>query len=77
MQSRKLTHEELKFMTSRIYVLANELFKNEFSEMYAKPKSEFMEWLNKKTGLNENIVLDHKSATINWLDKLEFMYKQR
>ena len=71
----KISHAEMKYMTSQIYEYCHKLFGDEFKDMYAKPKLEFTDWLNDKTGLKERLILNPVQATIHWYNALDKMMK--
>jgi hypothetical protein len=77
MAENKISHHEMKFMTSRIYDICQQLYGDEFKVMYPKSKIEFSNWLNEKTGLNENSLLNPIKATVNWYDELERIFNKR
>lgn len=74
MTNQKMTHTEIKFMTSRIYELCKILYGKEFDVIYPKSKLEFSKWINEKTGLTESILLDPIKATVSWYERLEQLH---
>ena len=66
---------ELKMHTSRLYDLCSKLYADEFPSMFIAPREKFRDWLNEKTGLNEDHMRDKNNAIKNWVDVLEVIAK--
>ncbi len=62
---------------SRLYELCIKIWPVEFQQKYAGTRREFNDWLNEKTGLNEDHANHREQAILNWLDELEHIAKQK
>jgi len=62
---------ELKRFTSHLYDLCSKLYPDEFNTMFTASRETFKDWLNEKTGLNEDHVRDKNNAIKNWVEVLE------
>lgn len=61
---------------SRIYHMANKLFKDEFKIIFNKSRVDFRDWLNEKTNLKEDHIVNRDEALSRWLKALEFIYRR-
>lgn len=67
---------EAKHKISRIYHMADKLFRDEFKWIFTRSRLEFRDWLNSKTQLNEDHIKDRDKALDRWLDALQWLYKK-
>lgn len=70
-------HDPLNYRISRMYELCMKLWPVEFQRAYAGKRHEFNDWLNEKTGLNEDHSADRERAVNRWLDELEHMMRKQ
>lgn len=66
-----ITNEESKMKHSELFALCIELYGSEFKEKYTSPREAFRDWLNEKTGLNEDHILNKVPALNAWIDALK------
>ena len=63
----------LKHKVSKIYGICMKLWPDEFQKQYAGRREDFNNWLNEKTGLNEDHTHNRTKAIKEWLSELEFI----
>ena len=61
----------MKHKTSELYSLCVLLFPEEFRQIYAASRAEFRDWLNLKTGLNVDHIINKHEAMDSWIEKLK------
>lgn len=71
MIEKSLTDEEIKEKAARLCILCEALWPDEWIGKYISTQEGFRDWLNEKTGLNEDHILDKSSSLTAWVDKLE------
>ncbi len=71
MATKPLTDEQIKLKTARLCELCEELWPDEWPGKYVGTQVAFKDWLNTKTSLSVNHMIDKSAAITAWLDKLE------
>jgi len=69
------TDQNAKWKTSKLYELCDKLFGAEFNGMFVAKREIFRNWLNEKTGCNEDHIVDLHKALDAWLVELNKMNK--
>jgi len=69
--------DPLKFKVSRVYSICRELWPDEFDGIFTARREEFRDWLNSKTGLEEDHMVDKSRAIVNWLNELEELLRRK
>jgi len=62
---------------SRVYEICRKMWPDEFNVMFTADKEVFRDWLNSKTGLNEDHSTRKNVAVTNWLKRLEQIVKRK
>lgn len=69
------TDQHAKRKTSRLYELCSKLYGKEFNGMFTAKREVFRDWLNEKTGCQEDHIIDLHKALDRWIAELENQYK--
>lgn len=72
-----ITNNDAKVKHSELFALCLELFGNEFRNKYTSPREEFRDWLNDKTGLKEDHILNKIPALDAWIAALKQLKNNR
>lgn len=65
----------MKHKTSELYSLCSSLFPDEFGFYFGASRTEFRNWLNEKTGLNVDHIINKHEAVDAWIEKLKSLSK--
>lgn len=63
----------MKHKTSELYSLCAKLFPDEFRHNFTASRPEFRDWLNQKTGLAVDHIINKHEAVDAWIEKLKSM----
>ncbi len=67
---------DTKALAARMCELSEKLFHDEFHWKYIKSQEDFRDWMNSKTQLNVDHIIDKAGALEAWVNKLEEMNSQ-
>lgn len=65
-----MTAEQLKQLTADLCNLCATLYPDEWPGKYSETRENFRDWLNTKTGLNVDQIVDKENALTQWVNKL-------
>jgi hypothetical protein len=68
-----LTASEIKEKNARLCVLCEQLWPDKWPGKYAGSREDLRDWLNEKTSLDVDHILDKSTALTAWVDKLEIL----
>lgn len=69
------TYKELKILTAKLYALCNMFWPDEFNRMYQAEPKKFRDWLNCKTGLDEDHTINKITAIKAWVSAIDHIVR--
>lgn len=67
---------EVKYKTSKLFELCQKLWPEEFVGMFTAKREAFRDWMNKKTGLEMDHIINKRTAVLAWVEVLEKLNKE-